>query len=702
MSVIIASLGFFHNKAIAQGQDSLMVENSDSVKLFHSNLHLMARSLGDSVILRWAPDKPGAWSYANVKGYHIDRIPINADSTLDFEGVARLTKEPLKPLPLEAWEKIVNPDDPDKYAAIAAQMLYGKTVTSPGLFQQAIDYTTRFSFTLLAADISPITADALALRFVDKNVAKGKAYLYKIYVAEASEVYTIDTAFLFVNTNFVEELPPVVTSGILELENKIQLKWNRNAYLKRYSAYYIERSEDGKNFTRLTKNPFVHILTDDFRDNESIIYQDSLPENYKPYYYRIIGISPFGELSNPIDPPYRAMGRDKTPPLPPSNVQTEYLGNNKVKITWDKPDKEPDLKGYLIGYSNTADKEGFAPLFSDPLSPDQTSYIDEVESARGTNYYLVAAVDTAGNGSSSLVSYVLVIDSIPPAPPIGLEGSIDSTGVVTVKWSLGSEPDLAGYMVFFANAKDHVFSTLSKRPLADTVFMDTITVNTLTEEIYYTVKSLDLNYNYSASSDTLMLKRPDVVPPTSPVFKNYLITKEGISLEWIPSSSKDAVKYLLFRRTSNGSDSLVAEVVHIPDSSVVWLDGNVKANAIYEYSLFTVDDAGLRSKKSGALGVKMADFSKVPKVMDLYGQVDKENRVIQLRWNYTNAEAHRFVLYRAVNGGNFQSYKSIESNTSEFNDKSVKVEYTYKYALKVHQKNGKTSKFGNIVDLEFQ
>ncbi|MEJ0029141.1 MAG: hypothetical protein WDO15_01650 [Bacteroidota bacterium] len=54
-----------------------------------------------------------------------------------------------------------------------------------------------------------------------------------------------------------------------------------------------------------------------------------------------------------------------------------------------------------------------------------------------------------------------------------------------------------------------------------------------------------------------------------------------------------------------------------------------------------------------------------------------------MNWNYPVKGEFRFILYRAVNGSAFDSYKSLSGNISTFSDKNVKKGSKYEYSVGV-------------------
>ena len=369
---------------------------------------------------------------------------------------------------------------------------------------------------------------------------------------------------------------------------------------------------------------------------------------------------------------------------------------------WEKPDPEPDLAGYYIGRGDNL-KTNFKPVHDKIIPPESTSFIDYNADRLSGNYYVVAAVDTAGNGSISMVSYAAVIDSIPPAAPSGLEGHIDTTGVVTIKWRLGKEPDLAGYMIYFSNSAEHVFSSVNKKPLADTVFTDTIQIKTLTRHIYYRVKAVDTRWNYSDYSEILVLTRPDLIPPTKPVFTDYEITDKGIKMRWIPSSSTDVAGYEL-RVGENGKEERKIFIpVNKKAEELEFTDRDAGPGMEYRYVLHTVDESGLRSEPSYPLTVRTPNKRPDAAVTDLTIEKDMEKRGFLLRWSLPeDVPVSRYVLYRAAAGAHFAAYKSIPGAARSFRDHLVRNGIEYEYALKIIFDSGKESPFSNVVSGRFE
>ncbi|QYS92162.1 hypothetical protein JJC04_06235 [Flavobacterium covae] len=113
------------------------------------------------------------------------------------------------------------------------------------------------------------------------------------------------------------------------------------------------------------------------------------------------------------------------------------------------------------------------------------------------------------------------IDSIPPIAPQGLEGVIDTLGIIKLKWKPNTEPDLYGYKVFRSYEKEGLYVELSTKVFNRTHYQDTITIKSLNKKVFYKLKALDIRYNESPLSNAFEIKKKDKIAPSIPVLSDY-------------------------------------------------------------------------------------------------------------------------------------------------------------------------------------
>lgn len=676
----------------------------DSLVRSHS-IFIIGKNYGDSVVLRWGPTNPDLWVVFNKSGYIIERFNIT-DNNSDKPVRERLTPSPIKPWTLEEWK--IKSQRNDSMAAVAAQLLYGKSripvvnnkkqsteISISEAFDQKYDMENRFSFALFMADNSPFIATGLGLRFVDKTFQKGKTYIYSIHAFSDPKQSLSDSSAIIIKTSQTEPLPDMPEIKYVESDREVKFRWSRVFADHYFSSYNYERSVDGgKTFHRINTKPYLQPMSNDnANEKDFIILSDSLPFNYVHYYYRITGITPFGDKGKP-SPVMIVTGRDKTPPIAPEKLEADYVGKTNVRITWKKPIKESDLAGYMIGRSE--DFNGpFTPLTLNLLNKNSTEFTDTMAITWGRNFYVVSSVDTANNAGISMPVYAVITDTIPPLKPTGLEGKIDTTGLVTLNWKLGLEHDLMGYMVYFANATDHTFAPLTKDFLVDSVFTDSISLNNLTKNIYYRIVAFDRNRNPSPYSAILELKKPDRIPPVAPVFLRFLVSDSAVSLLWVPSSSSDAVRQKLFRSNAENDWIEISDMDNIKNS---YTDTKVKKMIQYSYSLIAFDNDGNHSERSFPVTLRVYDSGLREKIQSFTGKLDNSGKTITLTWNYPVKDDYYLLLYRSVNNSGLQMYESFKSDKSEFIDNKLSPG-KYEYALKAIFRDGAQSPITSTVSL---
>jgi len=680
---------------------SLMPDLKDTLRV---SIKLQALFQGDSIVLRWGLNNAFAWRKLNEIGYNIERLELDANNKPETS-FKKLNNNPLKPWTEDEWKR--KSAASDNYAMVASKALYGKTFvvssgdkTKPGkntatsvnsLSQAASGEEQRFILALMSGSFSRTAANGLGLRYTDKSVHKNTKYIYRVFAASSTPLFRSDTALFIIETKREFVNAPVQDLAVYEGDKIISLRWHDAEH---YAGYYIERSDDGKSFTRLSDNPYIQFAAEKNSKQDEFTYNDTISVNYKKYYYRIKGISIFTEISDPSDI-IIASGRDRTPPEQPFIYKAEYKGNNTAVISWSPYTSSSDLKGFFI--SRGQDIKGpFNVLHDKILPPASRNFTDNKVMVGGLNYYILTAVDTAGNIITSLPRYVVTPDNIAPVKPTGLNGKIDMKGVVKLSWNTGRDNDIEGYRIYRANAKDQTFNPISST-IPDTLFQDTITLNTLTKHIYYRIVAVDRNKNNSPYSDILELKRPDIIPPVAPVFDTFVSGDKAMEIHWIRSSSEDVIKQILYRRTKEQDWKVVAQLAQEMTS---YRDTLVERNNWYEYSLEAVDDAGLHSDKSFPLNVKVYDSGKRPAVLNFNVLKNPDGKSLLLSWKYSEKGDFWFIIYRSVNGLDMMTYKNLKAEQHSFTDINL-IKGSYQYSIKVVYKDGGESEIINSLPVNF-
>ena len=653
------------------------------------SVHALAFNTTDSIVLRWAPASLPAWEGAQRFGYRVERVDVARDRA----AAQRLTPDTVRPLSLEAMKARFGPQHP--YAPIVAQALYGdafapNTGDVAAQMNAAQQDVFRWSLCVLYADVDPGIAGALGLRWVDRDLRNDGYYLYRVI---GNDPQHRDTALVAVRRS---EGPHTIARGPTidaeEGQRKVTLRWAAEPARSSFSAYWVERAQGNGPWQRLNAAPFVP-TDNETRKSDLFTYTDTtLAGDYIPYRYRVLGITPFGMASTEA-PVVNAMGRDRT--APPNPVMQEVKDvKGKLVVHWQQDAPPADLKGFRVEKALSMPGR-FFPLHRGLLPKAARQFTDTSTYLIGENHYRVWAVDTAGNESVSLNGYGMLADSIAPAPPVRLQGSIDTTGLVTVHWPLGKESDILGYRVFFANAADHNFNNLSPEPIQDTVFRDTIPLRTLTKDIFYRVVAVDRNFNHSGFSSTLRLRKPDVVAPVAPVFERYQVSDSAVVLHFVPSSSTDVMRHRLLRKSEADTNWREVTAWSVTDMPRVWADRTVMAPAAYTYTMLAIDSAGNASPRAVPLEVRLPARAQWPgatsvKAVAIDGHV-------QVSWTAPPRPVKHYVIYRSREEGAMDAVGFTKDGGNTFSDVRIPAKGWYRYAVKAVYADGGASR---IVEME--
>ncbi|MDL2283463.1 hypothetical protein LJB94_03010, partial [Odoribacter sp. OttesenSCG-928-G04] len=482
------------------------------------------------------------------------------------------------------------------------------------------------------------------------------------------------------------ELP--VPGGVNAIwgDQRVTIAWEYSALLSVYNAYYIEKSTDGVNFRKLSEIPIVTGDDDVGSRSKRMMFIDSLPDNSSYWYYRIRGVNAFGETGPPSDSIF-GRGRQAVPYVPSiTHVSIDEYG--ELELFWNF---EASANSWIEGFELQCSERigGDYRVVKKNISPDRRSL--RYAGLGASNYLIVTAVTKDDGVKKSFPVLVQPLDTIPPLPPVGLKGEVDTSGRVRLCWSPGMEHDLLGYRVFRANLRDEEPVYLFDSYITDSCYIDSVPIRNLNPDLYYYVIALDLRYNQSDYSEPLHLKKPDVIPPVSPVISGYFVNDHGIRIEWVNSPDADVKEHLLYRKKRGDKDSLLLKTFPERDATT-YVDSDIRGGVYYSYSIFARDSSNLLSAPTPSLTACIVkDPIPDKKIKRFDAVVDRQNILIKLYWTDELPHVESYELYRSLGDEPMCLWRILPAWKKEITDEEPGEELKCHYIIRAVFRDGRNS-----------
>ncbi|WP_324650059.1 PA14 domain-containing protein, partial [Georgenia sp. H159] len=287
---------------------------------------------------------------------------------------------------------------------------------------------------------------------------------------------------------------------------------------------------------------------------------------------------------------------DVTAPEAPTVLTA--TATDTVQLSWQES-VSIDTVGYRVYRSLDADvaTDG-VPYSGDTLLGD-TSFFDPNVDPGQTYYYVVTAVDAAGNESAASNEVEVGIEQILPATNVAASAGAETIGVT---WTASATESVVGYYVYRGTAAGVTTDggpISGANPVMGTSFVDDTAEVGVT--YYYAVTAVDGLGRLSELSNEAVAQiseAPDTEAPAAPVELTAEAGDGVVSLAWSASESEDTVGYNVRRDLEVGGAADGELITSTPVSALTFDDTAVTNGTTYFYVVTAVDAAGNESATS--------------------------------------------------------------------------------------------------------
>ncbi len=726
--------------AMSQDADSTANVRPSQQGLLTSRIHLLTRSYGDHVALRWVPEDYVSWRYLCQTGVNVLRVKTG---TLDIDTLHYA----MKPLTKEAFESRYQPSD--SLAMIAMGVLYGEgridrnqTQDIPGSVGSGMELNNEqdlsFGYAMLVAEWRPDLAEAMAVGCIDRTASRGERYDYYIqptvWDTGGKIIFEPGVAEHIVNEPY-KPLPynPDLRDS-LTAPRRFVLSWIDNEH----SSFEIERREQAGIWQRLNEKPYLSMI-----DNEGLpglcLYADSVTHD-GTWQYRILAHDAFGTLTEP-SPVHTAYAYDIEPPKAPQlkRIVIERPDDNdpsarvSAHVVWQNNDSlENDLAGYVIQYYNERLTQGqWRPISLGTstgalIPPTDTIATIDVTGLR-TGMLSIWAYDEAGNAGRSLTQLIRITDYHAPSAPDSLRAEVLPTGHIILSWQPRPEDtDIAYYDLAFANDSTHEFLLVNQGGIPDALYIDSLALDANQKYIYYKVRAVDNESNFGEWSPALQVLRPHNTPPTTPhldeswhrtVLPPNASQNDhlGMHMRWILGTDADMTYHVLWRRLGTEGEWQAiarwdADSLMQTGNFAVVVDDNPPYHQTERY-YYMVESFNSTPFTSRSMAVSWLHTG--PRVLNipvsLAGDWIESEHLVRLVWEVPASQTdwlatagnYYFCIHRKTDSEQrFRYVTNVAPDAVDFTDRSLKTGQKAEYYVTIRFTDGRVGQPSNTIQVE--
>lgn len=648
-----------------------------------SEIRGRAEIQSNRILLRWIPTDAESWALLNEYGVRLERLTVSRSGTVLNKPEVRILANILKPMETDKLKELAG-----KYpmGAVIAQAIFGEDFEislgeSPLSKAIALDEARqqRYLFSLYAADLCFPVAKEVGWGWEDTDIRDNERYLYRITPLVPKKKRSITQGAIFAVPADTTKLVSPMGLSVQCSEAGAQLTWDYNTLSYLYSAYFVERSEDGIHFKQISELPVTRMADTDKNPYAPITYLDSIPLG-KTIYYRVVGVTPFGSRGN-----YSSVVSGIAYPelkAAPMITSSRFDSLGGADITWEFDDKSEDLISCFNILHSTDEKH--YDILASGISSQSRKY--NIEKINKHIYYKVEAKAKQGAYTQSLPVLIQSIDSVPPAIPKGLKAHIDSLGAVHLSWDANHDADIYGYRLYRGQTKGEELIPITDVAIRETYYTDSVSLNNLNDKVYYALTSLDERYNQSEQCQTIEVSKPQTIPPTAPVITKGIAEAGRNIIEWVSGGETQLAGYIIARTDVDDKTKQRAQRIDNPKTTA-YEDNDVESGKTYQYQVMAYSANQQCSSLSSPVKVKSLKEENENEAIKFDLEILPEG--IAIKWNIPNKDIVSVMLYKSGYTKTISLYRENLPLSGDFVDSDVLQGKENEYMLVVKAKGRK-------------
>lgn len=372
---------------------------------------------------------------------------------------------------------------------------------------------------------------------------------------------------------------------------------------------------------------------------------------------------------------------DETLEVVDSNSIRTIAGVNSIAFEWQKVDDQRVI-GYHLYRTNLNDETS------------QLKHVDLIENRYATHFlddelepntkYAYAFSSATNSDVESKTTRVFNVTTLPVPEAVAFIQAISNLPrQIKIIWRPHTNESIAYYKVFRSTPQDPDWSrlkTLKGRLQAE--FIDT----DLKDNVVYLYKVVAYTFDDIPSLDSEIVRAQTKALPAG--VQNLTATNnlpKKIVLNWEPSASVDAIKYIVYR--SSTPDGSFTELKRLNSDVFNFEDFINEDGKKYFYKVTTLDKDELESSTNinPAMGITL---TKLNKPILTLAQIQGEKAI--LNWQAGDNRVVSYNIYKSIKESffNTRNEKYTGITALRFEDKDIVRGVEYKYSIEAVDENG--------------